>query len=494
MKAILITTGGCTGRDYVGKPQELVHFIDRPFLQHVIEYLVGMGVDNIDLVLSDRPARFEEALGAGERWGITLKTYLSKNPDRPFSSICSTLAEDSAEPLLLGHACRLPNIQRSNLKTAPETASVFTVSSADGATEWTGWALLEPEMLKNLSREDGFWELPDKLKVSPHIQFNSVSVERCLNVASGLSFLASLGKVLRKEFNGLMFNGIEIEPGIWVSRNVSLRPSSEIRPPVYIDENCRIDRNTVVGPEVVIARNCILANGCAVEKTAILPDSYVGEQLELSEVIVDRNRLVNVRMGTAVTVTDDFILSNLRENKAVQFASAVVRRVVGALLLLTVSPLLLLTWGLLKLKRGGQRVLWRSEVLRIPTSDDPVVWTTFPRWTFHKPVTVSERERRLNLVEFFFLEFLPGLFSIVFGSLSFAGVEPRTPEQVKELGRDWQELYLASKPGLITELDAAQCANPTCHDIYASEVFYVVNSGFWYDVRLILRTVLRWMR
>jgi hypothetical protein len=494
MKAILIATGGCTGPDCVGKPQELVHFIDRPFLQHVIEYLIGMGVDSIDLVLSDRPARFKETLGTGERWGIALKTYLSKNPDKPFSSICSNLPENPGEPLLLGHACRLPNIQRSNLNIAPGTASVFTVPNDDGTTEWTGWALLEPKMLQNLSREDEFRELPDKLEATPQIQCNPVSVERCLNVVSGGDFLASLEKVLRKEFNGLMFNGTEIEPGIWVSRNVSIRPSAEIRPPVYIDENCRIDRNTVVGPDVVIARNCILANGCAVEKTAILPDSYVGEQLELSEVIVDRNRLVNVRMGTAVTVTDDFILSNLRENKAAQFASAVVRRVVGALFLLAVSPLLLLTWGLLKLKRAGKRVLWRSEVLRIPTSDDPVVWTTFPRWTFHKPVTVCERERRLNLVEFFCLEFLPGLFSIVFGSLSFAGVEPRTPEQVKELGRDWQELYLASKPGLITELDATQCANPTCDDIYASEVFYVVNSGFWYDVRLVLRTVLRWMR
>ena len=126
MKAILIATGGCTSSDCVGKPQELVHFIDRPFLQHVIEYLVGMGVENIDLVLSDRPARFEEVLGTGERWGVKLNTYLSKNPNTPLLAIRSNLPEDPEDPVLIGHACRLPSIQISSLKATPDTASFFS--------------------------------------------------------------------------------------------------------------------------------------------------------------------------------------------------------------------------------------------------------------------------------------------------------------------------------------------------------------------------------
>jgi len=65
-------------------------------------------------------------------------------------------------------------------------------------------------------------------------------------------------------------------------------------------------------------------------------------------------------------------------------------------------------------------------------------------------------------------------------------VLPRTRDEIKTLPKDWQALYLNSKPGVITEAFINYGAFPTEDELYTSEVFYSVSAGIGHDFRLLL--------
>ena len=99
----------------------------------------------------------------------------------------------------------------------------------------------------------------------------------------------------------------EVEPGIWLSRNINLHPTAHLIPPVYIGQDCRIDKGVFLGPNAIIGHNCVIDSDSTITESVIFSGSYVGQGLELSQVMVDRNRLINTHMGTDITIVDDFI-------------------------------------------------------------------------------------------------------------------------------------------------------------------------------------------
>src|SRR5262245_41814520 len=120
MKVILIAAGGATGPDALAArgPGPLLPLVDRPFVQHVVEFLAGRGATDIDVVLglSARPAA--AALGDGTRWGVRLHCRPADDPARPYGPL-RDLAGEGPGPVLLGHADRLPPIPREALAAAP---------------------------------------------------------------------------------------------------------------------------------------------------------------------------------------------------------------------------------------------------------------------------------------------------------------------------------------------------------------------------------------
>ena len=71
MKAVVDCAASSAGELLLaGRPGALLNLVDRPFLQHVVEYLVGAGLVDIDFVVDQpRVAEFEQMLGDGTRWG-----------------------------------------------------------------------------------------------------------------------------------------------------------------------------------------------------------------------------------------------------------------------------------------------------------------------------------------------------------------------------------------------------------------------------------------
>jgi lipopolysaccharide/colanic/teichoic acid biosynthesis glycosyltransferase len=146
-------------------PGPLVPLVDRPFIQHVVEYLAAQGITRFDFVLSHLPEKIEHHLGDGRRWGSTFTFHLVRDPTRPYRILkVLDFAKEGPEPLLLGHADRLPAIPLAAARkaAADKTPLLFACTAGDaaGGPNWTGWAIISPahlDTVPNDADENAFW-------------------------------------------------------------------------------------------------------------------------------------------------------------------------------------------------------------------------------------------------------------------------------------------------------------------------------------------------
>jgi lipopolysaccharide/colanic/teichoic acid biosynthesis glycosyltransferase len=460
MRAVLIATGqnaGFYGLDE-SIPIPLLPLVDRPFLQHVVEYLVRQGVLRFDIVLCHLPEKIEANLGDGARWGCTFSYHLAPSEADAFRLAKSIVAGQS-EPMVLGFGDLLPAFELNRLQAG-------SVLCREGV--WTGWGVFASDtVFSDLEFGSSIESLPPALEVCP--------VELCLSLRDGDGLLDAQRAVLDGSFAGILTAGRQSEPGIWISRNVVLHPSVVVQPPVYIGENCRIGRGTRLGPSAAIGANCIVDAHSIVVNSLVSPGTYVGEGLELNSVIVNRNRLVNIPLGTSFLASDTFLLGNLTVKSSGRALQRLRDRVIALILLVFLWPLLLLSWILAAVQ--GQR-FERRRVVCIPSEDDPAIWQT------GNLLRISS-EGKPGRGGAFMREFLPGLISVLQGSVFLVGVQPRSPQEVAALPSDWRSLYLKTKAGLITEAGVIFGPGANEDELYTGEAFYSASESAGYDLKLV---------
>src|SRR5207244_976776 len=130
-------------------------------------------------------------------------------------------------------------------------------------------------------------------------------------------------------------------------------PTAQITAPVYLGEDCSVGPDVRLGPGTAVGANCVLEDGCMATHSVILPDTYVGRGLELEDAVAAGNRLVNARLGGAVTVTDPFLLAPLSGPGLRSGLGGLFARLTALLLLVLAAPVLLATMLCLRLFRRG---------------------------------------------------------------------------------------------------------------------------------------------
>ncbi|MDX2029025.1 MAG: NDP-sugar synthase [Blastocatellia bacterium] len=472
MRAVIIATGIEPELVALNErhPAPLLPLGDRPWIQHILESLVERGVTEFDFVLHHLPEKMEQFLGNGARWGCVFRFHLARNAARPYG-VLRTLQKN--EPVLLGHADRYASLPA---EMSPDgDRFYYHCDSETGVASWTGWAWMSPEMRASLPEDVDEGELEAMLQDGERAE-----VANLLRLRSYEDLLAAHAVLLKKAFPGVSLGAAEVEPGIWLGRNVSLPPTVRIKAPVYLGENCRIGEGSELGPNVMIAHNSILGARCVVANTVIFSGSYVGEALELRDVIVDKNLLINARLGAAIPVADDFILGSMAEPRLREGFGAIRSRLLAVAMLALVSPVLLLTALFLKLVRRGP-VLYKHPFIKLPAPANEAQWRTAQRWSF-TPEPNAGASRWSDL----FLRVLPALVNIARGELRFVGVPPRPREEVRRLSHDWQALYLRAKAGIVTEADVQYGSQADEDERYSSEAFYSATASGWQDFRLML--------
>lgn len=509
MKAVLISTGNYTEMEMPGGQHfpPLIQVMERPFIQHLVENLAGQGFGTFEVVLCQFAEAFESLLGDGTRWGVRINYHLAKDPSTPYRPIKFVETESKDEPLLLVHCDRL--IEADVLRQKPSPGSdgpvvYFRGIDARASGErpaWSGWAWISGKCRANLPDDLTEKGLLDHLLSFEDADRVFIDASKCIGVGSYPDLLAAHKGVFEKKITGLRLSAREIQPGIWISRNVALHPTAKFEPPVYVGENSSIGRGVRLGPLAAVAGDCVVDTRSIIHNSVVFANSYVGEALEIQDAVVDRNRLINVRFGSEVTVTEDFILASLAERRIQDWLKKILSQFLAAALLILLLPLFAVLAAGLKLVRRNRPLFHTALKVRLPAPPDPAMWRVFSLVGFSPGISTQRRDpaegdfsgdiatvRRADWRDLF-LRFLPAIVNVARGELRFVGVDPRTAAEIEALPRDWRSIYLKSKGGIVSEALVNFGPGLTRDELYAAETYYTVSACLKYDLKLMVKYI-----
>lgn len=161
------------------------------------------------------------------------------------------------------------------------------------------------------------------------------------------------------------------------------------------------------------------------------------------------NELDNLRVGTRLTVTNEFMLDGLAAPALGQWLRSLGSRVFACLLLVLGAPLLLCIWAWRKFVTGAAVWQWQT-IVALPAPKREQDWFTYQLLSFADAAGAHSMGWR-----FWYLQFLPGLWNVAKGDLQLWGTRPRTYAEINRLADDCRALYLQSAPGLLNEADPA---------------------------------------
>jgi NDP-sugar pyrophosphorylase family protein len=477
------------------RPVSLLPLGDRPMLQHIVESLVAQGITTIELIVGHAPEQVEAQLGSGDRWGCSFRYHLEVQPDRPYRSF-KIITETKTEPWVLVHAEHYPCLEFPSGQIAQPVLYYGALNPrskagdiAHGATicGWGGTAVFPAGNWSSVFVNQTPKEMREYLeRLESSAEATVVSTADWIDGSTPAAFLETQIRLLDRRLDGLLISGTERDPGIWVSRNVVIHPTAELVAPVYVGPNSRINRGVRLGPNAVIGGECIVDTNTIIEHSLVIAGSYVGEGLELSNTVVDRNLLINARLDTSVAVLESFLLGGLKQPRKQGWSGRALESMVALLGVLIFSPVLILSF----LYFGLVRRLCRHsvQVVQLPIQQNTHGLRSYSlpcfdagRWNAYHPPSWGV----------FVRQFLPGLLAVAIGRLSFVGLPPKTIPEIQNLSEEWHSLYLGGKAGLITESCIASTDPKDETQLYIADAYYTAKQSFLHDLKLACKYFLR---
>lgn len=441
-------------------------------IYHAIEQGIRHGVDTFEILLHHLPELIRDKVGDGSRWGVKISYHLARSAQAPLGAIQACAKEWKEEKILLGSCEQLPLLPLKDYLHSPTAPSTLFFLE-DGS--WSEWAVLSPSQISSLPKQLPLQELPQHLPSTASLVWKG----HTLSLASFSHLIESNFLLLDHEELDLVpaTSARCIEKGTWIASSAQIDPWSDILPPVFIGRNCRIKKGARIGPYCVIENNCIIDESSTLSHTMVCQNSYVGEDLDLHHVLVDRHWLAHIKHQTCLSIKDDFILCELSSPSFQGFLFRSLRQVSAALLLILSAPLYLC----LRLSC----TLESREVVAVPTLTPSNHWRTFHLYSFKK---------RASWIPSILYK-LPMLWGLLQGELNYVGLKPRTVEEIKEMPTDWRALFLKAKIGLLNpESVELETSHPSPDEQFITEVFYTAHMSPWHDIKLAWKGLTQWGR
>ncbi|MEK6787561.1 MAG: WecB/TagA/CpsF family glycosyltransferase [Pseudomonadota bacterium] len=480
-RAVVVATGRAdNARVVTGKRTlNMMPLHGMPALQHVLESLLRVGVRQFDFILCEYPQAIEAYFGDGSRWGANLRYHLVQEATEPFSKLKALRFEDAAEPVWLVDAQILPVMPwlNSDVASSFRQSRVLTDTLAAGlhfaGADGSGWACLPASRLRDIPRDydlrrgltalAGDLALPCFAADEPGLSFSSP---------------ASLMNAQRLVLDGvlrLMCAGTEVEPGVWLARNVEVHPGARIIAPVQINEDVRIDLGAVIGPYACIGRGSVIARHTQVVDSLVEADTYVGESLDVHRCIVRHQQVYSHEHEAAINVVDSHLLNAVGKNSILREIPLRIRTQAFLLWLISLIPVMAL-----RLYLGRSCQVSTRELVRTPASERREEWERHNLPVY--AVTLWGDYPRYGWQHYFSLVF-PALPQVIKGRLRIIGMPVRGTQEMNALDREARSLALSMQAGLIDECFVRQ--GPA--ERYAIEHAFVAHTSAGYDWRLFLR-------
>jgi NDP-sugar pyrophosphorylase family protein len=507
-------------------PPALLPIGDRPVIALTLELLARAGIKHADVSLCQHGGAVVAYCGDGGRWGLRLAYFSHPQPLGTAGAIRvsaarvqETLLVLSAETIVdLDIPAALAFHQRSGCQVTlilggaqpgshphPVVVAddrVHALTTAPGALPFTGALLCEPGALGAIPTGLPFdcytdW-LPQLLTsgvpvaaYTEHGYWNPLVDHADYAAAQQLLLSSAAALPVAVPLRAAYLPGVEVAAGIWVGLNTVIHPNARLSPPVWIGPDCRIGEDVELGPHTLIGANVLIDDGATVARSTILPRTYLGRLVHCDGRIVDQTTMIDPVSGVSVTIVDPFLAAALPVQRSVGALGLAFQRLLAALWLVLLAPLLLVL-GLLVLVSTG-RLLRSVQMVGLRPADLAAGVQPFALYSF----AAADRTDRLTTVGRWLLswegERLPALWNVVRGDCALVGVRPLSVEQAAALTEEWQQARFARPAGL-TGLWYVQDTGDDLDLILTADVYYVATSTWRAALTLLWRTPAAWRR
>jgi len=227
-----------------------------------------------------------------------------------------------------------------------------------------------------------------------------------------------------------------------------------------VGSRCDVKAHAELRGEVVLCDDVVVDHRATLRSAVILPNTYVGEMVDVSGAIVWASDLVHVDGGAVAHVTDEFLLADLGTAGLEEGVADVLHRLAGVLLLIASLPLwpILLVASLLADPRSPLRTV---ELVGNRTTIGPAGRRA--RAAFQ----ATEAATTIPL-----LRHLPLLVAVVRGDLRLVGVSPLTPEQAERHTEDWERLRDRAPAGLLGPAQLCLAEDAPEEERWVLEAYY----------------------
>jgi NDP-sugar pyrophosphorylase family protein len=446
-------------------PVPLLPVAGTEVLVRVIEELAAAGIHDLAIAICAQGKQTEPtSLGDGARWGIAIRWLLTRGEEDP-AELWGRFGLGNAEPLLVlrGDLLRGPTVARFlDLAQGQAGTAVFGVTAEPRAN----LILLRPgcgdaATLLGALRWDDHQPLPTAGQVAlPDLDVNTLNDLPAYHRAN-LDLVAG-------RLRGLTLPGRARALGLTAGRRAHVSPKSLKQGVAFVGANSRVDPEAELVGEVIIGDNVVVDRAATIRDSVVLPYTYVGELVEITNAIVARDHLIRVDTGAVLRVSDAFLLGGFeRDERRVRGLD----RILGLVLLVLSLPL----WpaaALAAVLSGSGRLL----TARVLEGNRPALpgapegpTRRFRVWEWATPIPV--------------LRGLPGLLAVVSGDLRLVGVAPLTPAESAARTEDWQRVRDQAPVGLLgpTQLNLSRGA--PLEERLLSDAFYARQGGWGQDVR-----------
>jgi mannose-1-phosphate guanylyltransferase/phosphomannomutase len=333
MKAVIMAGGeGTRLRPLTSNtPKPMMPLVNRPMMEHVIDLLKRHGIDEIVVTVAFMAKTIRDYFGDGSELGIKVVYAVEETPLGTAGSVRNAM-DQLDERFLVISGDVLTDIDLSAVVSLHEQRSaVATIGLArvenplefgivitrdDGSIErflekpsWgqvfsdtinTGIFVLEPEIFDYIPdgrSVDFSGEVFPALLEAGRPLYGAVVDGYWEDVGTLEAYIGAHQDILDGKVS-VDIEGFEVSPGVWVGENAEVHPDAVIQGPAVIGSNSRIGAGTRVGEYVVLGANVRARGECALERSVVHDNTYLGEQVRLRGAIVGAS--CDLRRGSRV--------------------------------------------------------------------------------------------------------------------------------------------------------------------------------------------------
>ena len=467
MKALLIASS--EGRALAPLTDDscpaLLPVAGKPAVVHALESIAAAGLGDVCVALSPQAEQLRALLGDGARWGLRLR-YISSWPQESVASIADRVVErDGTEDLLIVHAAVIrPPSMVAAVVGAAMPAGAHIAARAGGL--WAG--------VDRISSGARVSAMPTDPETAATWQSSGEPID-CAGPVLPLDSLASYHRanllVAAGQIGGVIVPGLERRGGVRAGRGSALPPSAVRGTRVFAGGFVQVHPSAEIHDDVVLCDNVIVDREATLTRTVVLPDTYVGEAVDLTDAIVRGGTLIRVDRGAVTTVVDRFLLADISRPPLSRAAGAAISRLAGLALLCVSAPL----WPV---------ALLCSLALRLREPWHVVTLVGSRQYADGRPRTFATAEFAVPAPV---LRHLPRILAVITGDLRLVGVSPLPPDAERDRESEWEKVRDQVPPGLLGPGQLA--ATGSTEERYLLEAIYARTRSPWGDVMWLLRGV-----